>query len=53
MNQERKPSLAEGYEAEIDEFELAQDLEFELAQDLEFELAQDLELETMIELLEE
>ena len=45
MNQERKPSLAEGYEAEIDEFELAQDLEFELAQDLE--------LETMIELLEE
>ena len=37
MNQERKPSLAEGYEAEIDEFELAQDLE----------------LETMIALLEE
>ena len=37
MNQERKPSLAEGYEAEIDNAELAQDLE----------------LETMIALLEE
>ena len=37
LNQERKPSLAEGYEAEIDNVELAQDLE----------------LETMIALLEE
>ena len=37
MNQERKTSLAEGYEEEIHNAELAQDLE----------------LETMIELLEE
>ena len=30
MNQERKPSLAEGYEAELDEAEIAHDImEFE------------------------
>ena len=35
MNQERKPSLAEGYEGEMDEMEIAHDIaEFEFLSSL-------------------